>query len=232
MVGNDDGGRSGFLRLERALDGHDALDDEGTACQCNDLLQLGHALAARRRSHVLQEGQTGSIHIHGNGKAAAGLGLVHLGLDRVDVPGLDGGYTAAACRTDGLGGHGHDVGVGAVAGKGGDTVLRAGTDQHIVIGHIGVGVRVVEVHRADRACEEGQAEALAEQLHMGVGGAVLAQGVHVDPDVGPLIIIADGCVTHALGTGAGDLVFAGHAVAHRAGLAILADVLPSIAQNV
>ena len=117
-------------------------------------------------------------------------------------------------------------GVGAVAGKGGDAVLRAGADQHIVIGHVGVGVRVVEVHRADRACEEGQAEALAEQFHMGVGGAVLAQGVHVDSDVGPLIIIADGCVTHTLGTGAGDLVFAGHAIAHRAGRAVFADTLP------
>ena len=60
---------------------------------------------------------------------------------------------------------------------------------------------------------------------MGVRGAALAQGVHVHANVGPLIIIADGRVTHALGTGAGDLVFAGHTVAHGAGLAVGADTV-------
>ena len=151
------------------------------------------------------------------------------GLDGVDVPGLDGGHAAAVRRSDGLGGHGHHVGVGAVTRKGGDTVLRAGAHQHIVIGHVVVGVGVVEVHRTHGAREEGQLETLAEQLHMGVGGAVLAQGIHVDPNLGPLIIIADGRVPHALGTGAGDLVPAGHAVAHRASLAVLTDALPRIA---
>ena len=34
---------------------------------------------------------------------------------------------------------------------------------------------------------------------------------------------ADGRITHALGTGAGDLVFAGHTVAHGAGLAVLPE---------
>ena len=51
------------------------------------------------------------------------------------------------------------------------------------------------------------------------------------PDVRPLIIVADRRVAHALGTGAGDLVFAGHAVAHRAGLAVFADALPRIGQH-
>ena len=89
----------------------------------------------------------------------------------------------------------------------------------------------MEVHRTHGAREEGQLETLAEQLHMGVGGAVLAQGIHVDPNLSPLIIIADGRVPHALGTGAGDLVFAGHAVAHRAGLAVFANALTGIGQH-
>ena len=90
----------------------------------------------------------------------------------------------------------------------------------------------MQVHGTHRARKEGVGKRLAEQLHMGVRGAALAQGVHVHADVGPLIIIADGRVTHALGTGAGDLVFAGHAVAHRAGLAVFADALAGIGQNI
>ena len=89
----------------------------------------------------------------------------------------------------------------------------------------------MQVHSTHRACKERVLEALAKQLNMGVRGAVLAQGVHVHADLGPLIIIADGGIAHALGTGAGDLVFAGHAVAHRAGLAVFADALPRIGQH-
>ena len=232
MVGHHDGSGTGLLGLQRALDGHDALDDEGPLGQLNDLGQLGHALAARGRSHILEEGQAGGVHIHGHGKAAAGLGLRHLLLDGVDVPRLDGGHAAAVGIADGLGGHGHDVGVGAVAGEGGDAALGAGPHQHVVVGHVGVGIGVVEVHRAHRAGEEGILKAAAKQLNVGVGGAVLAQGVHVYPDVGPLIIIADGRVAHALCTGAGDLVLAGHAVAHGAGLAVFADALAGIGQNI
>ena len=232
MVGYHDGGGTGLLGLEGALDGHDALDDEGTLGQLDNLSQLGHALAAGRRSHILEEGQAGGVHVHGHGKAAAGLGLCHLLFNGVDVPGLDGRHAAAIGIADGLGGHGHNVGVRAVAGKGSNTALRAGAHQHVVVGHVGVGIGVVEVHRTHRAGEEGVLEAAAEQLHVGVGGAVLAEGIHVHTDVGPLIIIADGRVAHALCAGAGDLILAGHAVAHRAGLAVFADALAGIGQNI
>ena len=232
MVGDHDGSSAGLLGLEGPLDGHHTLDDEGALGQLDDLGQLGNALAAGGRGHILQEGQTGGIHIHGNGKAAAGLGLLHLGLDSVDVPGLDGGHAAAACSTNGLSGHGHHVGVGAVTRKGGNAVFGTGAHQHVIVGHVGVGVGIVEVYRTHRACKEGIPEGFAKQLHTGVGGAVLAQGVHVHPDLRPLIIIADGRIAHALGTGAGDLVFAGHAVAHGAGLAVLPDALAGIVQNI
>ena len=231
MVGYHDGGGTGLLGLESTLDGHDALDDEGTLGQLDDLSQFGHALAAGRRGHILEEGQTGGIHVHCHGKAAAGLGLRHLLFNGVDVPGLDGRHAAAVGIADGLGGHGHDVGVGAVAGKGGDAALGAGPHQHVVVGHVGVGIGVVEVHRAHRTNKEGVLEAAAKQLHVGVGGAVLAEGIHIHTDVGPLIIIADGRVAHALCAGAGDLILAGHAVAHRAGLAVFADALAGIGQN-
>ena len=232
MVGDHDGSSTGFLGLEGTLDGHHTLDDEGALGQLDDLGQLGNALAAGGRGHILQEGQTGGIHVHGNGKAAAGLGLLHLGLDSVNVPGLDGGHTAAACSANGLGGHSHHVGVGAVTRKGGNAVFGTGAHQHVIVGHIGVGVGIVEVYRTHRACKEGILEGFAKQLHTGVGGAVLAQGVHVHPDLRPLIIIADGRIAHAFGTGAGDLVFAGHTVAHGAGLAVLPDALAGIVQNI
>ena len=231
VVGYHDGGGTGLLGLQRALDGHDALDDEGTLGQLDELSQLGHALAAGRRGHILEEGQAGGIHVHCHGEAAAGLGLCHLLFNGVDVPGLDGRHAAAIGIADGCGGHGHDVGVGAVAGEGGDAALGAAAHQHVVVGHVGVDVGVVEVHRAHRAGEEGVLEAAAKQLHVGIGGAVLAEGIHVHTDVGPLIIIADGRVAHALCAGAGDLILAGHAVAHRAGLAVFADALAGIGQN-
>ena len=113
------------LALRATLDGHHTLDDEGALGQLDDLGQLGNALAAGGRGHILQEGQTGGIHIHGNGKAAAGLGLLHLGLDSVNVPGLDGGHAAAACSANGLSGHSHHVRVGAVTCKGGNAVFSA-----------------------------------------------------------------------------------------------------------
>ena len=231
VVGHHDSSRAGFLCLPCALNGHNTLDDEGALGQLDDLGKLCHALAACGRSHVLQEGQTGCVHIHGHGKAAAGLGLGHFFLNGINVPGLDGGHAAAVCCANGLGGHLHNGGVGAVAGKGSDAVLCTGAHQHIIIGHIGIGFGVVQVHSTHRACKERVLEALAKQLNMGVRGAALAQGVHVHADLGPLIIIADGRIAHALGTGAGDLVFAGHAVAHRAGLAVFSDALARIGQH-
>ena len=232
VVGYHDGGGTGLLGLESTLDGHDALDDEWTLGQLDDLSQFGHALAAGRRRHILEEGQAGGIHVHCHGEAAAGLGLCHLLLDGVDVPGLDGRHAAAIGIADGLGGHGHNVRIGAVAGKGSNTALGAGAHQHVVVGHVGVDVGVVEVHRAHRAGEKGVLEAATEQLHVGVGSAVLAEGIHVHTDVGPLIIIADSGIAHALCAGAGDLILAGHAVAHRAGLAVFADALAGIGQNI
>ena len=200
--------------------------------QCPATAEVLPEIAAALKGTGVKVLVDGGIHVHGNGKAAAGLGLLHLGLDSVDVPGLDGRHAAAACSANSFGGHGHHIGIGAVTRKGGNAVFGAGAHQHIIVGHIGVGVGIVEVHRTHRACKEGILEGFAKQLHTGVGGAVLAQGVHVHPDLRPLIIIADGRIAHALGTGAGDLVFAGHAVAHGAGLAVLPDALAGIVQNI
>ena len=223
VVGHHDGSGTGLLRLQCALNGHHALDDEGALRQLHDLGQLLHTLAAGGRGHVLQEGQTRCVHVHGHGKAAAGLGLCHFLADGINVPRLDGGHAAAARSANGAGSHLHHGGVGAVAGKGSNAVFGTGAHQYIVIGHIGVGIGVVQVHCTHRACKEGIAEAFAEQLQRGVRCTAGAQGVHVYPDIGPLIIIADSGIAHALGTRAGDLVFTGHAVAHRAGLAVLTN---------
>ena len=89
----------------------------------------------------------------------------------------------------------------------------------------------MQVHRAHGARKEGIAEAFAEQLQRSVRCTAGAQSIHVHPDIGPLIIIADRGIAHALGTRAGDLVFAGHAVAHRAGLAVLTNAGTGIGKH-
>ena len=89
----------------------------------------------------------------------------------------------------------------------------------------------MQVHCTHRARKEGIAEAFAEQLQRGVRCTAGAQGVHVHPDICPLIIIADGGIAHALGTRTGDLVFTGHAVAHRAGLAVLTNAGTGIGKH-
>ena len=79
---------------------------------------------------------------------------------------------------------------------------------------------VVELHGAHGRGEHGQSELAAEQLNAGVHGLVLAAGVHVDTQLLPLLIVADGAGADALGTGAGYMVAAGAAVAYRAVFAV------------
>ena len=232
MVGDHDGRRAGFLRFERSFDRHDPLDDEGLVEDAGDLTQLGGALAAGRRVAVLQKGQAGGVHIHRHRKAAALFGLRHLGPDGAHIPRLDGGHPAACRRRDGPGGLGHDVGVGAVPGEGRDPPRRAGADQHIVVAHVVVGVRIVQVDRPHRPRKEGVAEGAPEQLAAGVRLAAGAEGIHIQPDLRPLVVVADGGVPRPLGPRAGDAVAAGAPVADQAGAAALAQRFAGAAQQV
>ena len=218
-VGHHDAGGPGLQGLLSALHRHDALEDEGHLDVLDDLPQLGHRLGPGGGREPLQEGQPGGVDVHGEHLGAGGLGRVQLGVQGVLVPGLHGGAALAARGPDGGGGGGEHIRVGAVAGEGGDARLDAGGDQNVVVLQIVVLVPVVEIHRPHGTGEHGQGIGLAEEPERGVHRLVLADGVHVQINVLPGLIVADGHGAGALGAGAGDGVPAGQAVAHRTGLA-------------
>ena len=231
MVGDHDAAGAGLQGLQRAVDGHDTLEDEGLTGHSGDLLQLLHRLAAGGRGQVFQEGQTGGVNVHGDGEGIGSLHQFHLLPDGVHVPGLHGGHAAAAVLFQGLGSGLHDGGVGAVAGEGGDTGLGAGGHQDVVVGQVVVLVAVVELHGAHGSGEHGQGHLVAEQLKGGIHGLVLADGVHVYAQLLPLLVVADEAGADALGAGAGDGVLAGQAVAGGAGLAVGAHAGPGVCQD-
>ena len=230
MIGHQDGIGTGIQGFESALDGHNALDDKGQPGNGLDLAQLLHGLAACRWGHTPQEGQPRGIHVHGYGKSAARLDHGHFFLNELQVPGLHGGHAQAADLADGLGGLDHDVGVQAVAGEGGNAGLGAAADQGGVVGLVVIKVAVVHGHRAYGTGKQGGRKGPPEEGEAGVRLAVRAEGIHVDPDPLPHLVVANGGVAYAFGTGAGHGVPAGQTIAHRAGLA-LAHIAPGSGHN-
>ena len=145
--------------------------------------------------------------------------------------GLMVGHAAAACVGLGLGGSLNNGGVHAVTGEGGDTGLGAGRYQNVVVLQIGVLVAVVHLQSAHGGGKHGQSELAAEQRHRGVGVLVLADGVHVDAQLLPLLVVADGAGAQALGAGAGNGILAGNAVANGARFAVGAHDAAGLLQN-
>ena len=139
--------------------------------------------------------------------------------------------TLALSLGDGLGGSLHDGGVHTVAGEGQNTGLGAGGDQKIVVGEIGELVPVVELHSAHGSGKDGQIHLVTEEVIRGVHGEIVADGVHIDTQLLPLLIVADGAGADALGTGAGHGVFAGKTVAGGAGFAQGTHAGAGICQN-
>ena len=115
---------------------------------------------------------------------------------------------------------GKDLRIGAVAGEGGDAGLGAGGNQDVVILQVVVLVPVMEVYRAHRASKDGQVVLLTKKVEFGVHRAVFTDGVHVEADLLPGLVVAHRHGAGSLGAGAGHSAAAGLAVAHRAGLAI------------
>ena len=79
---------------------------------------------------------------------------------------------------------------------------------------------VMELQRAHGAGEHRQDEAAAEELGTEIHLAVFTDGIHVQRDLLPALIVADGAHAETLGAGTGDGVFAGKTVADGAGLAV------------
>lgn len=98
VVGHHDAAGPGLQGLQRAANGHDALDDEGLLGIVDDLPQLLHGLAAGGRRQPLQEGQARCVDVHGHGHGVRPAHGVQLGEHRFHVPGLHRGHAQAPGR--------------------------------------------------------------------------------------------------------------------------------------
>ncbi|MPM60312.1 hypothetical protein SDC9_107163 [bioreactor metagenome] len=78
-------------------------------------------------------------------------------------------------------------------------------------------------HCADGSRKYRQIKGLTEDLEGGVHGLILADGVHVDAQFLPLLIVADEAGADPLGSGSRNGVFTDQTIADRAGLAVGAD---------
>ena len=132
---------------------------------------------------------------------------------------------------DGVDGSLHDGGVGAVAGEGQDARLGAGGDQQVVIGQVIIFVAIVKLHGAHGARHDRDGQLMPEEIKGGVRRAVLTDGVHVDAQLLPLLIVADEAGAQTFGAGAGDGVLAGHTVADLAGFAERPDLIAGAIQD-
>ena len=133
--------------------------------------------------------------------------------------------------SDGLHGALHDGGIGAVAGKGQDPGLGTGGHQKVIILHIVIAVAVMQLHGAHRPRHHRQRQPVTEEIKGGICRTVFTDGVHIDTQLLPLLIVADKTGTQSLGAGAGNGVFAGQTVADLAGLAVRPDLSTGMIEN-
>ncbi len=220
VVGDDDAGGAGLQGLPGPRSGHDAFDEEGELDILDDLPQLLHRLGAGGRCQPLEEGQAGGVDVHGEHLGPGGLGAVQLGVQGIPVPGLHRGDAPAPGGADGGSGGGEHIRVGAVASEGGNACIRTGGDQDVVVLHVVELVPIVEVHRAHRAGKDGELISLAKEREAGVHRFVLADGVHVEAERLPCLVVADGHGAGALGARTGHRAAAGPAIAYRAGFTV------------
>ena len=219
MVGNNDGGSTGLGCSKGTLDGHDAFDDKRLPGLLNNLVKLLGGLASCGRSKTLKERKTCCIDIHGNRKGSGLLNHAELLLKRVNVPRLDRGNASAVICLDGSGGSLDYVGVRAVAREGNDAGLCSGGNQNVIVLNVVVLIAVVEFYCADGACHHRDAKILSEEAEGGIRLLVLCDRVHVDTDLLPGFIVADGNVSDALGSRSRHDAAAGTAVADGTGFA-------------
>ena len=216
VVGNHDRRSTGFHRLLRAACRHDALDDERNLGIRNNAAQLLHRFAAGGRVQVLQKRQTGGVNVHGNGKRAGGTHQGHLFCNRPGIPRLYGWNAKPGIGFYCLAGTHHNRGIGAVTGESQDPGIVAGGNQNIIVLQVGVLGAVMQLHGTHRPGKNRDAVTVAEHFQRGVRLTRFANGVHVHPHVLPCAVIADGNITHALGTGTRHRVAAGTPITHRA----------------
>ena len=77
----------------------------------------------------------------------------------------------------------------------------------------------MKIHCADRTCEDRILHGITEKVKARIRGKVLAQGIHVDPDLLPLFKITDRSITVSLRTRPRHRAAAGSSVTDRTCLA-------------
>ena len=92
-------------------------------------------------------------------------------------------------------------------------------------------IAVMQGNGAFRARKEGIAEFLAKKLQRSIGFNIFADGIHIDADGLPFIVITHGGIACALCAGTGNLIAAGFTVANIAGLAVRADTAAGIFEH-
>ena len=86
----------------------------------------------------------------------------------------------------------------------------------------------MQVHSPHRTRKERIGKLFSEKLQTGIHRAVLAQRIHLHPDLAPFFIVADGSIALALGARTRHGIFAGPAIADRAALTVRTKTGPCI----
>ena len=81
----------------------------------------------------------------------------------------------------------------------------------------------MEAYQTHRPGNNGVGQLLAEKFQAHVHRTFFCQGVHVDADLFPFIVVADSCVPNAFGPGARHFAAAGPAVADQAAFTYFAQ---------
>ena len=218
MIGYNNGCCSRFLRLQCTLHCHNALHDKRrTSHFCNGL-QILDGFAACRRIHILQERQTGCIHIHSHCKSTGLLHQIHLLTDRIQIPRLHCRNTHAAGQCDRICCRFHHLRICTVTCKSNNAIFCTGRNKDFIIRNIIICIAVMQVHSPYRSRKKRILELLSKEFKGCIHCLRRTQCIHIHSDLLPLLVIANGRIADTLGSGTRNGVAACQTIADRTGL--------------
>src|SRR5699024_7027370 len=223
MVGHNDCVSSCRLSLQRTAHRHDTFYDKRHITHADNLMQLFHGLASCRRCHVFQERKSGRIDIHGNRKCLCLLCELHLFFHCFQIPRLDCRNSKSSFFLNRLTRKLHHICIHTVSGHCCDPCLCTGRYKNIIVSLVIVLLTIMQIHCSYRACKKRVLKCLSEQLHGSIRSSPCTDRIHVYTDLLPFIIVADSCITHALGSRTRYLSSACLTIAARTCFAVLAD---------
>ena len=200
MIGYNDCRCSRIFRFQCTSSGHNAFDNERHTCHLSHFAKFFHSLAARRRGQILQERKTCAVNIHSNCKRTRSFYQLHFFTDGLQIPRLHCGDSGSACCLDSCGGTFHHFCIGSVTGKCGNSAFCTGINQNIVVCQVIVFISVMQGHSSHRACKERILECPAEQLNGSIDRLIFMDGVHINTDLLPFLVVPERIVSHSLGS--------------------------------